>query len=74
MRKINTPSAEDGEEELEKKEKIAYDDSIQTEYSTLAEIFDDLPESEKVEKNAAKNSRKRKLLPGATKESYLEEK
>ena len=74
MRKINAPSAEDGEEELEKKEKIAYDDSIQTEYSTLAEIFDDLPESEKVEKNAAKNSRKRKLLPGATKESYLQEK
>ena len=74
MRKINAPSAEDGEEELEKKKKIAYDDSIQTEYSTLAEIFDDLPESEKVEKNAAKNSRKRKLLPGATKESYLEEK
>ena len=74
MRKINTPSAEDGEEELEKKEENTYCDSIQTEDSTLAEVFDDLQETEKVEKNAAKNSRKRKLLQGATKESYLEEK
>ena len=74
MRKNNTPSVEDGEEELEKKEENTYYDSIQTEDSTLAEVFDDLPETEKVEKNAAKNSRKRKLLQGATKESYLEEK
>ena len=41
---------------------------------TLGEVFDDLPETKKVEKNPAKNKRKRKLLQGATKESYLEEK
>ena len=71
--KGNTPSAEDGEEEVEKKEENA-DDNIQTEDSTLGEVFDDLPETKKVEKNPAKNKRKRKLLQGATKESYLEEK
>ena len=57
-----------------KRKENADDDSIQTEDSTLAEVFDDLPETEKVEKNPAKNSRKRKLLQGATKESYLKEK
>ena len=74
LRKSNTSSAEDGEEELEKKEENADDDSIQTEDSTLAEVFNDVPETEKVEKNTKKNTRKRKLLQGATKESYLEEK
>ena len=57
-RKSNTPSAEDGEEELEKKEENADDDGIQTEYSTLAEVFDDLPETEKVEKNPKKTAEK----------------
>ena len=37
-------------------------------------MFDDLPKTKKIEKNRAKNNRKRKLLQGATKESYLEEK
>ena len=57
-RKSNTPSADDGEEELEKKEENADDHSIQTEDSTLAEVFDDLPETEKVEKNSAKTAEK----------------
>ena len=61
-RKINTP------------EGSADDDSIHAEDSILAEIFGDLPETEKIEKNPAKNNRKRKLLQGATKESYLEKK
>ena len=74
LRKSNTPSAEDEEKGLEKKEKNADDYSIQTENSALTKVFDDLPETEKVAKNPAKNSRKGKLLQVATKESYLDEK
>ena len=57
-RKSNTLSAEDGDEEQEKKEENADDDSIQTEDSTLAEVFDDLLETEKVGKNPAKTAEK----------------
>ena len=58
MRKSNTLSAEDGDEEQEKKEENADDDSIQTEDSTLAEVFDDLLETEKAGKNPVKTAEK----------------
>ena len=73
-RKSVIPSADDGEEELEQKKENADHDRIQTEDSTLAEKLKDPEETEKVEKYPAKNNRKRKLLQGATKESYLETK
>ena len=73
-RKSVIPSADDGEEELEQKKENADHDRIQTEDSTLAEKLEDPEETEKVEKYPAKNNRKRKLLQGATEESYLEAK
>ena len=72
--KSNTPSAEDGEEELEKKEENADEDGIQTEYSTLAEVFDDLPETEKVEKNPKKTAEKESCYRVQQRRAILREK
>ena len=67
MRKSNTPSAEDEEKGLEKKEKNADDYSTQTENSALTKVFDDRPETEKSWKESGKKQQHRKTVTGCNK-------
>lgn len=70
--KINTPSLEDGKEELEQRQKNADGDSIKIKGSTSEEIFDNLPKLKKLKKKIQqKTTEKGNCL---SKKRHLEEK